>query len=150
MYLIICLMKVVINSDYGGFSLSPKALEYIANKLGKPIYFFNSAYSEDGVRYTPITAEEATKHWFGVRALSVPDPSLIPDFGDYDEYNWSFTRHFENRADPLLVEVVEALGEEANGSHATLKVIEIPDDIEWDIQEYDGLEWVAEKHRTWA
>jgi hypothetical protein len=29
-------------------------------------------------------------------------------------------------------------------------VVEIPDGIEWSIQEYDGLEWVAEKHRTWA
>jgi hypothetical protein len=29
-------------------------------------------------------------------------------------------------------------------------VIEIPDDVEWEVEEYDGLEWVAEKHRTWS
>jgi hypothetical protein len=28
-------------------------------------------------------------------------------------------------------------------------VVEIPDGVEWEIAEYDGLEWVAEKHRTW-
>jgi len=30
-----------------------------------------------------------------------------------------------------------------------LKVVEIPDDVEWNVQEYDGNEWVAEKHRIW-
>jgi len=30
-----------------------------------------------------------------------------------------------------------------------LKVVEIPDGVDWIIQEYDGIEWVAEKHRTW-
>jgi hypothetical protein len=45
--------------------------------------------------------------------------------------------------------VVLELGEAANGRCAELKVVEIPDDVEWQIEEYDGLEWVAEKHRTW-
>jgi hypothetical protein len=44
---------------------------------------------------------------------------------------------------------VEQLGEAANGEFAELKVVEIPDDAEWTIQEYDGDEWIAEKHRTW-
>jgi hypothetical protein len=30
-----------------------------------------------------------------------------------------------------------------------IKVITIPDGIEWEIKEYDGLEHIAEKHRTW-
>jgi hypothetical protein len=55
----------------------------------------------------------------------------------------------EKRNDPKLVEAVEKLGEEANGRFARLKVIEIPDDVEWTIEEYDGSEWVAEKHRIW-
>ena len=25
----------------------------------------------------------------------------------------------------------------------------IPDDVEWYVEEYDGIEWVAEVHRTW-
>jgi hypothetical protein len=54
------------------------------------------------------------------------------------------------RADPLLVQVVEELGEFADGRHAELKIVEIPDDVKWQIDEYDGLEWVAEKHRTWS
>lgn len=54
------------------------------------------------------------------------------------------------RDDPYLVDVVRRLGMAANGTHANLKIVEIPGDIEWLIQEYDGAEWVAEKHRTWS
>jgi hypothetical protein len=53
------------------------------------------------------------------------------------------------RNDPILIQIVEELGEAANGSYARLKAVEIPDDVEWTIKEYDGDEWIAEKHRTW-
>lgn len=53
------------------------------------------------------------------------------------------------RTDSVLIEVIEALGKEANGNFSNLKIIEVPDDVDWLIQEYDGREWVAEKHRTW-
>ena len=53
------------------------------------------------------------------------------------------------RNDLILIEIVEQLGEAANGGFAKLKVVKIPDDVEWTIKEYDGDEWIAEKHRTW-
>lgn len=65
------------------------------------------------------------------------------------EHKWSAFRLSAVRDDPVLVQVVEELGPEANGSHSDLEVVEIPDDVEWQIEEYDGKEWVAEKHRTW-
>lgn len=37
----------------------------------------------------------------------------------------------------------------ASSRYAKLKIVEIPDDVEWVIQEQDGIEWVAEKHRIW-
>ena len=40
--------------------------------------------------------------------------------------------------------------EDAWGCCSRLKVVEIPDGIEWQIEEYDGKEWVAETHRTWS
>ena len=36
------------------------------------------------------------------------------------------------------------------GSHAQLKIVEIPNNIKWEIAEYDGHEWVSEVHRTWS
>lgn len=53
------------------------------------------------------------------------------------------------RNNPILVEIVEQLGEAADGGFAKLKFVEIPDDVQWQIDEYDGNEWVAEKHRIW-
>lgn len=64
-----------------------------------------------------------------------------------DEY-WS-NREIP-RDDPYLVKVVRELGMGANGPHANLKIVEIPGDVEWTVEEYDGVEWVAEKHRTWS
>jgi hypothetical protein len=55
----------------------------------------------------------------------------------------------DKRNDPKLVECVERLGKAASGAIADLEVVEIPDGVEWTIEEYDGSEWVAEKHRTW-
>ena len=65
-----------------------------------------------------------------------------------DDYGFAY-KDFSMRSNEDLVRVVEKLGSEASGFLANLKVVEIPDDIEWEIEAYDGLEWVAEKHRTW-
>jgi len=54
-----------------------------------------------------------------------------------------------DRDDPTLVEVVKELGDKASGRFAQLAIVAIPDDVVWEIEEYDGLERVAEKHHTW-
>ena len=53
------------------------------------------------------------------------------------------------RNDPALIQVVEQMGEASWSTVSELKVVEIPDDVDWYIEEYDGDEWVAERHRTW-
>ena len=65
---------------------------------------------------------------------------------DWDGFGYKYD---DNRTDPKLVECVETLGDIASGQLAELKVVEIPDDVEWEINKYDGLEWIAEVHRTW-
>jgi hypothetical protein len=54
------------------------------------------------------------------------------------------------RNDAALIQVVEELGNAASGSCADLKIVEVPDEVDWYVEEYDGNEWVAEKHRTWS
>ena len=54
-----------------------------------------------------------------------------------------------SRSDENLVRVVEKLGDKANGSYAKLRIVEIPDDVNWEIDDYDGIETVREKHRSW-
>lgn len=57
------------------------------------------------------------------------------------------------RDDPVLIQIIESVGvQSAGGGFARLKIIEIPDDVApdgWIIQDYDGMEWVAERHRVW-
>ena len=55
----------------------------------------------------------------------------------------------KKRANPILIRVLEELGLE-NCSNAKLKIIEIPDNIEWYIDECDdGTEFIHKKHRQW-
>ena len=47
------------------------------------------------------------------------------------------------------MQVVEELRAAANGHAADLKVVEIPDGVQWVIDKTDGVEHVSEVHRTW-
>lgn len=68
---------------------------------------------------------------------------------EWEGSGFKYNRH-EKRADPKLVECVETLGSErASGKLAELKVVEIPDDICWEISEYDGMETIEEVHNSW-
>lgn len=67
---------------------------------------------------------------------------------EWDGYGYGYDAD-EKRNDPKLIECVKKLDKKANGRYAKLKIVEIPDDVEWEIDEYDGVEWVAEKHRRW-
>jgi len=53
------------------------------------------------------------------------------------------------RDDEHLIAVVELMGTEANNRYSDLKIVDVPDDVNWYVEEYDGKEWVAERHRTW-
>ena len=114
------LVKIVINSDYGGFSLSDEAiLEY-------------------GKRKGLNLVKDENTNW----SISIfYKDSVAPE-------NYFCDREIP-RNDPDLVSVVENLGESANGFAANLKIVEIPEDVDWYVEENDGREWVAEKHRTW-
>ena len=54
-----------------------------------------------------------------------------------------------DRDDKHLIAVVEKLGDIADGRHAKLRIVEIPDDVKYTIENCDGMEWVAEEHSTW-
>ena len=69
--------------------------------------------------------------------------------GNPDTKSYWHERDLE-RNDPILVKVVEKLGKKANGTYADLEVVEVPDDVSWYVEEYDGIEWISENHRTWG
>jgi hypothetical protein len=115
-------MKIVINNCHGGFGLSDKAKEHYAKIKGIKI--------------------EGRK-------------SRAPFFKDQMDYYYTDTDKFFcdrdiERNDPMLIQTVEELGNDADDWGSNLKIVAIPEDVKWQIDEYDGLEWVAEQHRTWS
>jgi len=113
-------VKVVINRDFGGFGLSDEAIRMYLTRT-------NQVWEVE-VRQT----SGMTLFW-----LDKANDKLFWD-GDI------------NRSDPILVEIVETLKpKKASGQYASLKVVEIPGDVVWEIKEYDGMEHIAEVHRTW-
>ena len=115
-------MKLVINQDHGGYGLSPEAIKRFAEIKGIKLYEKKSKYTGLPIFYTSEDKEYGTLF-------------------DYDDIS---------RNDPVLIQVVEELGDKANGFCASLKIIEIPDGVNWQVEEYDGREWIAEKHETWS
>lgn len=147
-------MKVVINGCYGGFSLSPKAQRrYVQLKNNGTLYFYKQTkYSyRDGIsEYEQFNPTSPSDSYFSFALLNDLGPVIQDnDHGCIKDAKFFNDRDLD-RDDPVLVQVVEEMGAEANGQCASLDIVEIPDDITWSIKEYDGNEWVAETHRTWS
>jgi len=118
-------MKIVINDCYGGFGLSHKAVMRYVELKGIKLYpYIDGSF----VHYATLPEEERI---------------------GFSDKTWYFSPSDIPRDDIVLIQVVEELGKAANGDYASLSVVEIPDDVKWQIEEYDGIEWVAEEHRTW-
>jgi hypothetical protein len=55
-----------------------------------------------------------------------------------------------SRSDPALVKIVEEMGEAASDEISSLKILEVPSDVSWHIDEdEDGTEYVRENSRVW-
>lgn len=139
-------MKIVVNRCYGGFGLSEAATDLYIKKAGLNLYKWHGEHSRLlGATYTTVPREEYDAAY--QRAISTPPPKGEGPFREVNSLSWSIRE--KDRADPILVEVVEELGKAANTRFSDLEIVEIPDGTDWQIEEYDGKEWVAEKHRTW-
>ena len=119
-------MKVVINRCFGGFGLSEEAFDLLLQKKG-------------------VAFEKGDNKKFGLTHYYQKD-----HVGSDDHYISQYD-YIRNRSDEDLVAVVEELGVgTASGEYAELKIVEIPDNVNYIVEEYDGLEHVAEAHRTWG
>lgn len=66
---------------------------------------------------------------------------------EWDGYGFAYE---DKRTDLQLIKVIEKLGKEANGRFSSLKIVDVPDDVDWEIEEYDGSEWIRERSRSWG
>ncbi len=128
--------KIVINRCYGGFGLSHEAIMRYAELKGIKLYCDDNSVISN--YYTVPVDEFHNLH------------NTAKETGDYSKVNQHYYSTYSmDRDDPILIQVVEELGDRASGKFSELEIVNIPDDIQYDIEEYDGKEWVAEKHRVW-
>lgn len=139
-------MKVVINKCYGGFGLSRRARIRYLEKTGVTPFFYENVELKDV--YYKVTEKEYLNKKYGGRCQILTKDlgkrTMPKEMSKKYFWDWEIERN-----DPILIEVIEEMKEEANGYYSELKIIEIPDNIEWEISEYDGIESVKEKHRSW-
>lgn len=129
-------MKIAINTKHGGFGLSEKAVMRYAELAGMTLYPEKTKFGY--TEYYKVPKEEFDKiKSENPKAYSIHNSLMF------------FDSRIE-RDDRLLVRVVEELGIEADGDCAKLKVVKIPDDFLWEIEEYDGMETIVEHHRSWS
>ena len=140
-------MKIVKNVCYGGFGISSEAfLLYFKKKFDcdNPhcyIYNHNLTFKEVSIKEALKTENE------GDLFLSI---SPLSDQEIWDKaYSCHYFDNEERRMDPILIEVIEELGTRANGRFANLKIVEVPDDVKWEIDDYDGMETIREISREW-
>lgn len=130
-------MKIVINSCYGGFSLSPKGeRRYLELKGLSPYFYRQTAYKFNDVKTEFIRIDHID---------DVPDLFFYCTTYDQGKTLPDYPKdifHSRNlkRSDPILVQVVEELGAESFGKCARLEVVDIDKGRWFKIDEYDGYE----------
>lgn len=118
--------KIVYNACYGGFGLSKEAVLRYAELKGIKLY----EYVEPGWKNTGFYM------W-----IKVPQEEYDKMTMDEQHEVWFRDKDID-RADSILVQVVEELGEKASGRCARLKIQELPKGTMYRIDEYDGFESV--------
>jgi hypothetical protein len=125
-------MKIVINTCFGGYGLSEKAVGMYIERTNMKLHSYNGIYlsilPDEYQKLVDIENKEKKSH-------------------SSNKFCWDYT--YIKRTDHILISIIEKLGKEANKEYSDLKVIEIPDNVEYTIEEYDGCEHIAETHRTW-
>lgn len=139
-------MKIVINRCYGGFGLSEEAVKRYFEIKDQPVWPEKGKFGL--ITYWIVPPDERMTVKEGADFYRMSDDERREHNRLYSEQ--TVCPNHLDRDDPVLVQVVEELGEKANGGYAELKVVEVPDDVHWEIQEYDGMEKVAETHRSWS
>ena len=139
-------MKVAINRCFGGFDLSIKAVLRYAELSGFKLY--PCVQIDHDFRNPRYRVVDDPAHYNDT--LFVHFSTELPDkLGNIEDSTYWSERDIK-RTDPILIKVIEELGLEVNTSVSKIEIIEIPDGIEWGIDDYDGLETVEEKHRSWS
>lgn len=138
--------KIILNKGYGGFDVSTRAYKTYAERIGKELFYYigNYEYEEHHIVYKKVSYEDFLSrktlfYFYSTQDLGeVITKDIVREECDSELY-----LNEGHREDPLLIQIVEELGEEASGWAGTLKVVEIPDELangNYMVDDYDGWE----------
>ena len=128
--------KVVFNQCYGGFGLSKEAVQRYWELKEQQVWIEDDRCGGYTVYLVPPEERLKPKNTEEFYAMS---------FSERVAYNQAYsaqTWYYSNvdRHDPILVQVVEELGDKANGEYAKLRIAQVSGPYR--IDEYDGFESV--------
>lgn len=84
----------------------------------------------------------------GVFDLSDQAIEMLKKLNVKEEY---LNRYSNIKRDNIfLIKVIEELSELSSRNPGDIKIIEIPDDVNWAIIEFDGSEFIVDKDRVWG
>jgi hypothetical protein len=118
-------MKVAINTCFGGFGITDAAFEKLLERKGIAFVEVKSESGFLGSQYYEEGHAGSNEHYISMHDLTA------------------------DRADLDLIAVIEEMGSASWGAYSEIKIVNIPNGIDWYIDEYDGREHVAERHKTW-
>jgi hypothetical protein len=132
--------KIAYNKCFGGFSLSHEAIMRYAEIKGIKVYPEKGEFRLWTYWTVPLDQ----------RYDILPSREFMaePDFEKRKASNLAYSQKTLPycrdlcRHDPTLIQVIEELGDRANGECAKLAIEELPSGTAYRIDEYDGLETV--------
>lgn len=145
--------KVAVNKCFGGFGLSNWAMYNIAKKKGIEVFPYKVSYNDDytEVKYKkiddPKDIHNFSSEGFAERVDFFTEDPLEEEWilGMHKDNSYKVFEEFNfypdyNRDDKEMIKVIEELGSLAERSYADIEILEIEDDEEYIVHEYDGLE----------
>lgn len=144
--------KIVLNRGHGGFSLSAEAILFLIQKDSEVIQAF-SIEDEYDVREQQLATEIVQKQFVPFQdgyLTNIYNGNLYKE-GKVYRLVTAHENGLEIRDNPDIVQVVEALGDKSSGKFAVMEVVEVPDDVEWEVMiPFDvKVEYIREQSRSW-
>ena len=129
-------MKIILNKNFGGFHVSTIGYYEYAKRKNIELYRYEAKGSIRDTIYTKTDSNVLLPYYF------------TKDFGnnvtisdeDYEKYNLRLDEEY--REDKTLIEIIEEFSDKASGELGSLKVVEIPDNSFYVIDNYDGVETI--------
>lgn len=135
-------MEIVINKCWGVFGISREAKLALAHtncphiKRWKPKDYYGSSPDWEAM-FERDKEDGKSEQMFDVDVMW---DDIITDEHSNDQ----------SRTCTFLIDIIKQLGDKANGHYAELKIVEIPDGTNFEIDDYDGMESVDEVHSRWG